>query len=67
MARATGCACAPRRRRHGDPFTRDPALVGEDVRLGRYAPDDALRLFGVVADAAGEVDAAATAAARAAR
>ncbi len=30
---------------YGDPATRDPAAVDEDVRLGRYDPDTAARLF----------------------
>ncbi|WP_428926318.1 hydantoinase B/oxoprolinase family protein [Marinibacterium sp. SX1] len=33
---------------YGDPMTRDPALVAEDVRLGRYTADQAAALFGVV-------------------
>ncbi len=32
---------------HGDPLTRNPALVEEDVRLGRYDAAAAERLFGV--------------------
>jgi len=32
---------------YGDPALRDPGLVAEDVRLGRYSADDATRLFGV--------------------
>ena len=31
----------------GDAFMRDPALVREDVRLGRYGAKDADALFGV--------------------
>jgi N-methylhydantoinase B len=31
---------------YGPPAARDPALVAEDVRLGRYTPDEARRLFG---------------------
>ncbi len=31
---------------YGDPAQRDPALVAEDVRLGRYSADEARRLFG---------------------
>jgi N-methylhydantoinase B len=31
---------------YGDPATRDPALVEQDVRLGRYSAQDAERLFG---------------------
>ncbi len=50
----------------GDPFARDPALVAEDVRLGRYAEEEAARLFGVAAPG-GKVDEAETARLRAAR
>jgi N-methylhydantoinase B len=32
---------------YGDPSTRDPAAVAEDVRLGRYDADRARPLFGV--------------------
>ena len=32
---------------YGDPALRDPALVAEDVRLGRYTADQAAQLFGV--------------------
>lgn len=31
---------------YGDPAARDPALVAEDLRLGRYSAEDAERLFG---------------------
>lgn len=31
---------------YGDPRTRDPAAVAEDLRLGRYTPEEAARLFG---------------------
>ena len=30
---------------YGDPALRDPTLVDEDVRLGRYSEDEARRLF----------------------
>ncbi len=30
---------------YGPPAARDPALVAEDVRLGRYSPDDAASLW----------------------
>ncbi len=30
---------------YGDPVRRDPARVAEDVRLGRYTPEEARRLF----------------------
>ncbi|MGR3805602.1 hydantoinase B/oxoprolinase family protein [Marinibacterium profundimaris] len=49
---------------YGDPMTREAALVAEDVRLGRYTPEQARALFGVVVSADGVVDAAATEAAR---
>ncbi len=32
---------------YGDPFKRNPKLVAEDVRLGRYNIDQAKELFGV--------------------
>ena len=32
---------------YGDPLTRPPQAVCEDVRLGRYTPDQARDLFGV--------------------
>lgn len=44
----------------GDPLARDPALVARDVQRGLATPDGA-RAYGVVLDARGEVDAAATA------
>jgi N-methylhydantoinase B len=31
---------------YGDPLTRDRAAVAEDVRLGRYTPEEAERLYG---------------------
>ncbi|WP_323769563.1 hydantoinase B/oxoprolinase family protein [Antarctobacter sp.] len=31
---------------YGDPSQRDPDLVSEDVRLGRYTKEEAARLFG---------------------
>ena len=33
---------------YGEPFERDPNLVLEDVRLGRYSVEEARELFGVV-------------------
>lgn len=33
---------------YGAPRDRDPALVAEDVRLGRYSAEEAARLFGQV-------------------
>lgn len=52
---------------YGDPFERDPQAVARDVRLGRYTVDQALALFGVALNAAGDVDIAATKAARSAK
>jgi N-methylhydantoinase B len=49
---------------YGDPFTRDPARVAEDVTLGRYTAEEARRLFGVALAEDGTPDAAATAALR---
>lgn len=48
----------------GDPLERDPALVGKEIRQGLVTADGA-RAYGVVADAEGVVDAAATEALRA--
>ena len=31
---------------YGDPARRDPHLIAEDVRLGRYSAEMALALFG---------------------
>ncbi len=31
---------------YGDPAARDRTAVAEDVRLGRYTPEEALRLYG---------------------
>jgi N-methylhydantoinase B len=44
----------------GDPLARDPALVGKEIRQGLVTPQGA-RAYGVVADADGVVDEAATA------
>ncbi|WP_319774384.1 hydantoinase B/oxoprolinase family protein [Breoghania sp.] len=46
---------------YGDPLERDPALVGEDVRLERYTAQAAAELFGVVVSSAGAVSADETA------
>jgi N-methylhydantoinase B len=43
----------------GDPLLRDPELVGLEVRRGLLSPEGARR-YGVVSDASGSVDAAAT-------
>jgi N-methylhydantoinase B len=48
----------------GDPLERDPALVGLEIVQGLVTPEGA-KAYGVIADAAGTVDAAATAALRA--
>jgi len=45
---------------YGDPFTRDPVAVAEDVRLGRYTSQEALDFFGVVISRDFTPDAAAT-------
>jgi N-methylhydantoinase B len=50
---------------HGDPRRRDPGRVRADVAAGRLSPEEARERYGVVL-AAGAVDAAATARARAA-
>ncbi|MEX5729092.1 N-methylhydantoinase B [Rhodovulum iodosum] len=53
---------------YGDPLTRAPGAVAEDVRLGRYTADQAAALFGVVlAGAPPAPDMAATEALRRAR
>ena len=49
---------------YGDAFERPPKAVAEDVRLGYVSRDAAARDYGVVLDEAGQVDAAATKAAR---
>jgi len=50
---------------HGDPFARDPELVAADVRNEKITIAYARREHGVAVDAAGKVDADATAALRA--
>jgi len=45
---------------YGAPMERPPALVARDVARGYYSAPEAERLFGVVLDAGGAVDAAAT-------
>lgn len=52
---------------YGDPLTRDPQAVVEDVRLGRYTSAEALDLFGVVLKADCQSDTTATERARASR
>ncbi|MFN5820129.1 MAG: hydantoinase B/oxoprolinase family protein, partial [Novosphingobium sp.] len=47
----------------GDPLERDPALVGLEIVQGLVTPEGA-KAYGVVADAKGVVDAAATEALR---
>lgn len=46
---------------YGDPFKRDPALVAEDVRLGRYTEAQARAMFGVAIAADLSADLARTA------
>ncbi|MBL0375150.1 hydantoinase B/oxoprolinase family protein [Rhizobium sp. KVB221] len=41
---------------YGDPMTRDPTAVAEDVRLERYSAEEAKALFGVVIGVDGTVD-----------
>ncbi|VCU68348.1 Acetophenone carboxylase delta subunit [Pigmentiphaga humi] len=48
----------------GDPRGRDPEAVADDVREGYVSPESARERYGVALTAAGEVDAAATAALR---
>ncbi|QPM90197.1 hydantoinase B/oxoprolinase family protein [Pseudooceanicola algae] len=50
---------------YGDPRTRPPHLVAEDVRLGRYTAAQAEALFAVALTAEGQPDSARTAALRA--
>ncbi|QND46174.1 methylhydantoinase (plasmid) [Rhizobium lusitanum] len=52
---------------YGDPLTRDPQAVVEDVRLGRYTSTEALDLFGVVLTVDCHTDTNATERARASR
>ena len=53
---------------HGDPFARDPALIGADVANGKITAEYARREHGVATDpATGAVDETATAALRARR
>ena len=52
---------------YGDPFARDPALVARDLRYGLIEAAQAEAEYGVVLDARGQPDLAATAARRAAR
>ena len=48
----------------GDPFTRDPTAVAEDVRDGKLTPAYVRQHYRVVIDEAGKLDAAATASLR---
>jgi N-methylhydantoinase B len=50
---------------YGDPRERDPEAVARDVRQGKVSVAAARDIYGVVTDAAGTLDAAATAALRA--
>jgi N-methylhydantoinase B len=52
--------CTPGGGGYGDPLTRDPQAVAEDVRLGRYSTEEAQTLFAVVLTADGAADAAKT-------
>ena len=49
---------------YGDPFTRDPEQVAEDVRDGLVAPEEAREQYGVALADDGDVDHAATTALR---
>ena len=51
---------------YGDPLDRDPEAVRADVAAGFVSPERAREGYGVVLDAAGEIDARGTAATRAA-
>jgi N-methylhydantoinase B len=44
----------------GDPLERDAALVADEVALDRLSTEEAFEVYGVVLDARGQVDAAAT-------
>ncbi len=50
---------------YGDPLSRDPERVADDVRLGLVSREMAAEAYGVVLDTDGEVDGNATAARRA--
>lgn len=50
---------------YGDPLTRQPEAVAEDVRLSRYSISDAKTMFGVALKPDGSVDAEGTKALRA--
>jgi N-methylhydantoinase B len=52
---------------YGNPFSREPGKVADDVQLGYYTREAARRLFGVELAQDGSVDAAATARLRAGR
>jgi N-methylhydantoinase B len=52
---------------YGDPLHRDPGRVADDVAAGAVAADTASRIYGVVLDPNGQVDAAATEAMRESR
>ncbi len=45
---------------YGLPIERDPHAVANDIREGYIDPDDAERIYGVIFDADGEIDLAAT-------
>jgi N-methylhydantoinase B len=44
----------------GDPLERDPEAIAKDVRWNLISPETAESVYGVVVDANGSVDAAAT-------
>jgi N-methylhydantoinase B len=60
------CVRTPGGGGYGDPQRREPAAVARDVGRGYYTAQQASERFGVVLDAQGGVDAAATVARRAA-
>lgn len=49
---------------YGDPYTRNPERVADDVRLGYVSAEAARKEYGVVIDASGSVDVEATDACR---
>jgi N-methylhydantoinase B len=51
----------------GDPLTRDPAAVADDVRNEKVTREAALSAYGVMIDGDGSVDEAATLDARSRR
>lgn len=45
---------------YGDPLTRDPQLVFEDLRLARVTKETAFNIYGVVLEESGQIDFSAT-------